>query len=540
MGGGPSVRYLPQLFDSKQRVFLDIALRPADRRCLACHSVAPAQGAKVDFDEDVHTSFGLLCVDCHRNGLDHDMVRGDEAEAASHPYSQAADFTCAGCHLGREPEKGGRGWSGRLGAPYPRHAGIPPVHFQRLTCTVCHSGPLPADEPLRVRTSRANRLGIFGIARWATDRPVILEAVPRRNASGKIAPHRLMWPAYWAEERAGVTLPLAPERVLEVSGGVLDASATVAAVLDALAGVVEAGERPALLAGGKRITTNLDGELAATPLERAGDPTWSILRPDGTLRPLFPKLDPAGTPPDAESAARIQAILEALATVAGAPGRPILRFNKVLYRVVNGSLQCEENAGPPVSAPQLGWLSSRSSEPLVPDIQWRAAIATVGSEQLLTEEQVQQVLRNLIARRPGKYFYVSNGKLFRLNQRGELTAAADQRAEAVAWPLAHRVRPARQALGVNGCGDCHRSGSPFFFAKVRAAGPLLTAQSDLRLAVTYMKLNSPYQHLFGLSFAGRPLLKWLLFACILVAGAVLFLALFIGVGRLTGLIERRR
>lgn len=536
----PSVRYLPQVFDSKHRAFLDIKLKPDDRRCLACHSTAPVGTARVDFDDDVHTHSGLSCVDCHRNDIGHDMIRGDESEAASHPHAHAADFTCAGCHLGREPEKGGRGWSGRLGAPYPKHSGIPAVHFKRLTCTVCHSGPLPADKPDRVRTARANRLGIFGIARWVADLPVIVEAVPKRTAGGKIAPHRLFWPAYWGVEQEGRTVPLSPENVLEVSGGILDAVPALAAVLTALSPVVGLGETPALQAGGKGITANIDGDLTAVPLAPGEKFAWSVLRPDGELSPLLPKPVGAEAAGDAESAARIQGILEALASVPKAPGRPVLRIGKTIYRVKDGALAPGEYAGSPVSEPELGWETRDGVEPLIPDVLLRSAVAVAGTEHQLTEEQVRLVLGKLSARKRGKYFYVANGRLFRLNERGELTSRMDPRSEAVAWPLAHRVRPARQALGINGCGDCHGVDSPFFFAKIQAEGPLLTEKNVTRRAVSYMGLNDPYQRLFGLSFSGRRPLKWLLFGCVLAAGLVLLLALMIVVGRLTGLIQRRR
>jgi hypothetical protein len=55
-----------------------------------------------------------------------------------------------------------------------------------------------------------------------------------------------------------------------------------------------------------------------------------------------------------------------------------------------------------------------------------------------------------------------------------------------------------------------------------------------------MGLDMPYQRLFGLSFAVRPLFKWALFFFILVIGAILALVLLFGMGRLTGLIEKRR
>jgi hypothetical protein len=255
---------------------------------------------------------------------------------------------------------------------------------------------------------------------------------------------------------------------------------------------------------------------------------------------LFPKSGAADAEPDADGAARIQSILEALTSVPAAPGQPILQVGGIMYRVTDGALAREEYSGPPVSKPELGWQTQNGIKPLLPDILLRSAVAVAGTERLLTEEQVRLVLKKLSARNTDKPFYVANGKLFRLDGKGELTSREDPRSEAIAWPLAHRVRPARQALGVNGCGDCHRVDSPFFFALVRAEGPLLTEKSGTRRAVSYMGLNNPYQRLFGLSFTGRQPLKWFLFVCVLAAGMILLLVVLISIGRLTGLIERRR
>ena len=115
----------------------------------------------------------------------------------------------------------------------------------------------------------------------------------------------------------------------------------------------------------------------------------------------------------------------------------------------------------------------------------------------------------------------------------------DDSAEPVAWPLGHEVRPARQSLGVNGCKDCHRFGSPFLFRKAKGTGPLKTDRVQTISANAFMRLDRPYQALFGLSFVVRPLFKWVLFLSILVVGSILVLVVLLVVGRLTGLIEKR-
>ena len=106
-------------------------------------------------DEDVHLAAGLTCVDCHREGLEHNTIRGYEGEVNAN--EMAAKTSCKGCHLG--DENGSRPEGGRLGAPVPMHKGIPTVHFERLACTACHSGPWPDDTTYRVKTSQAHGLG---------------------------------------------------------------------------------------------------------------------------------------------------------------------------------------------------------------------------------------------------------------------------------------------------------------------------------------------------------------------------------------------
>jgi hypothetical protein len=54
-----------------------------------------------------------------------------------------------------------------------------------------------------------------------------------------------------------------------------------------------------------------------------------------------------------------------------------------------------------------------------------------------------------------------------------------------------------------------------------------------------MRLDRPYQTLFGLSFVVRPLFKWILFLSILVVGSILVLVVLLVVGRLSGLVEKR-
>jgi hypothetical protein len=208
----------------------------------------------------------------------------------------------------------------------------------------------------------------------------------------------------------------------------------------------------------------------------------------------------------------------------------------------------EKSEGPaarPIS-PELAWLVEGKIMPLVPDFELRTIAALAGTEQTLTEEQMKAVLEALSKSLPQeegqvkpRYVYVSGGRLFRLDGDGRLEVTADAAAEPVVWPFGHEVRPARQSLGVNGCKDCHSFGSPFLFRKAKGTGPLKTDRVQTISANAFMRLDRPYQALFGLSFVVRPLFKWILFLSLLVVGSIVVLIVLLVVGRLTGLMEKR-
>lgn len=210
----PSVTYAPERFLPGAKVAFDIVRSVPARRCYFCHSNADHRqmgAARWNADEDVHLARGMTCVDCHRNGLDHLMTRGYEGEPAVAKDSEAATLSCRGCHYGTGPDRGFA--QGRLGAPYPKHAGIPPAHFTRLTCTACHSGPWPEASARRLSTSQAHGLGARNVNKSADLLPHLYYPVFSEQADGRIAPHRLLWPAFWGRLKNGTVQPIAPDQV---------------------------------------------------------------------------------------------------------------------------------------------------------------------------------------------------------------------------------------------------------------------------------------------------------------------------------------
>ena len=199
---GPVIQYNEEKFDADDRAFFNTTTKVPAERCFFCHTnrdVGP--GAQEDWAEDldVHLLSGLTCTDCHRHGLDHAISRGYDEEWKEKGSASVATLSCRGCHLGVESVTGGLDMpGGRLGAPRPVHKGIPTVHFDRLTCTVCHSGPFPQSRSVRVQTSRAHGLGLAEKDREDDVPPLITEPVFVREEDGRFAPHRMMWPAFWA------------------------------------------------------------------------------------------------------------------------------------------------------------------------------------------------------------------------------------------------------------------------------------------------------------------------------------------------------
>jgi hypothetical protein len=250
---------------------------------------------------------------------------------------------------------------------------------------------------------------------------------------------------------------------------------------------------------------------------------------------------------DMDVEVRIQVILEALATNTSSPGEPVLLVDNKMYFIQEGYLEQGENPDAKRPAPWLCWLVNGKTEPLIGEFDLRTITATVGEEQNLTEEQVVWALQILNRSQQSKesgtrieHVYISSGLMFLLDKDGELTTKDHKSAEPVTWPVGHRVRPAQQSLGINGCKDCHRANSPFFFGKVKGLGPLITQRVQVRTQGSFMGLTLPYQRLFGLSFSVRPVLKVVLFVSALVCGSILLIFLGLVLGRISGLVEKRK
>jgi hypothetical protein len=287
----PSIKYRDGIFDSKNQVFFNVVREVPAQRCYFCHSNVyfTREGVeKWQADEDVHLAAGLTCVDCHRNGFDHNITRGYEGEGIISKNPLAATSSCQGCHLGENSSS--TPVAGRLGAPVPKHPGIPPVHFDKLTCTACHSGPWPAQNTYLTKTSRAHRLGTINVNKSPDAMPHIVSPVFAKQPNGKIAPHKLIWPAFWGvikdQNVTPITLEVIRQTVgeifarekLSVSDGWLSLTTEhVAEALKKLSSEKSVEGRPVYVAGGRLYYLDDAGKLCQQDNHPAAKPyLWPI------------------------------------------------------------------------------------------------------------------------------------------------------------------------------------------------------------------------------------------------------------------------
>lgn len=346
-------------FDAKGRCVFPVG-KPQNERCLACHSVSEKGMPSHAIAGDVHLARGLRCIDCHVNGMDH----------------RVKTTSCRTCH--EESEGAG---------PKPVHAGIPLVHFQKLTCTVCHSGVTSGGARAVVRTSRANRIGLYGRAQWATDYPSILEPVFAKGADGKIAPCRVMWPSYFAKRgQDGSVAPLAPDALGDVAALQGTNGLTRARVAAALAELKARGRKESFVFIGHGKMWSLEGTNLTMAAHRAADPVfWPVghdVRPARQARGASPvkcaschtadsdffqaKIVPTGPLADAEvepvAQAELMGVGAGFHAVLGATFalRPLL---KAFMWTVFGLLGLFAAAAAAVVLPACaGWISARTDD----------------------------------------------------------------------------------------------------------------------------------------------------------------------------------
>lgn len=420
----PSADYDESRFDSKHRVFFDLSRRPPSERCYFCHSAACSTDDPRNawrHDTDAHIAAGMACTDCHRNGLDHMMVRGYDGEPVASREPAARTLTCEGCHLGDELKPNGQTMGGRLGAPRPQHKGLPVVHFQKMTCTACHSGPPPAMRPLRARTSRANRLGIHGKAIWETDMPFIASPVYLRQPSDqRVAPHYMMWPAYWARIKDGKAKPIPPDEVLQIAGEFLNPEKHVAEILEAMSQAETLDDAPAFVDGGKAYRLGEYGALLADECKEGlgRKAQWARWR-NGDVQPLAIDVqtweaDELANPSKPPDKFQILRVLEGLEYDNAASGEPVFASQGKLYRL-------EALASNDATAWSKVTVAEYTSDTLKVKALW--GDLSEGNLQPLAADAVKTSIQTMIEREKPNCRAAIAGILLALKQAGTANAA---------------------------------------------------------------------------------------------------------------------
>ncbi len=524
----PHVVYDQRKFDAKNRTVLDVG-KPRSENCLNCHSASQAGMPHKDIDGDVHLRAGMTCTDCHGNGEDHAIARGLETDTACGMDKTRATASCVGCHMGTDKVK-----AGRFGAPTPKHVGIPTSHFNELTCTACHSGVTEGGTIAQVRTSRANRMGVYGRARWATTQPYIIEPVFVRNAQGKIEPRRMVWPAFWGtrdEQDAAKINPIRPETVTEACPGLLDVREQVGAMLAMLATDPNIPGVPVLAVDGSLFKADADGRTAADG-EAPGQSgvVWMYHQADGKAVAAIPDYLP-GADTEKMNEDQLNAymagekafgnLLQTLDANKLANGRfgAIVAKDKVYYRGGADDAVISTNTAVKADKPILGWYSDGTFTPLITDYLAKNVKALAGTDCTLTEEMVAAGLKALTAAGQKGAVYVAHGKVWEAGADGTLSSKEEKASEPLSWAIGHDVRSARMARGAKPvkCADCHTTDSAFFFANVTSTGPLLTANKLVKAQSTFMALSGSYNKVFGTTFLMRPVFKvflWVVFVLV--------------------------
>jgi len=155
----------------------------------------------------------------------------------------------------------------------------------------------------------------------------------------------------------------------------------------------------------------------------------------------------------------------------------------------------------------------------------------------LPAAKVKAVLAALAKEEEGTAFgYVSAGRLHTLGDGGALVAADHPRADPVAWPIAHNVRPAEYALGAGSgnaaCTVCHGFDAPMVWGEVELASPADLAGPETAPMVAFQGRDPLEQKAWAMSYLFRPYFKIVGFATAGVIAAMLLAYLVRGMAAL--------
>jgi hypothetical protein len=140
-----------------------------------------------------------------------------------------------------------------------------------------------------VKTSQAHALGTHSVNRSDVVLPHIAAPVFMREDNGKIAPHKMIWPAFWARMNGNEVTPMAPDEINAIAGDLFTGVDSTRAgdwltlmdeqitqVLQRLAAADSSQRGPAYIAGGKLYRLNRSGKLSKENHNAAQPYSWAI------------------------------------------------------------------------------------------------------------------------------------------------------------------------------------------------------------------------------------------------------------------------
>lgn len=195
-----------------------------------------------------------------------------------------------------------------------------------------------------------------------------------------------------------------------------------------------------------------------------------------------------------------------------------------------------------------GWLENEVIEPILPNKAFatvRRALrvrkdlaAEIGDGPAAREKIAAGLIAFQAERTDAIAVFVTGGRAWRIGTDGKtIESFAHSAADAVDWPLAHDVRPARDALGAGGCVDCHAADSKIIHGSIQGHGLIVDAAhvpDSTQLAA--MRLDPTLVAAWEQSFRGRDLFKLI---GVVALGVVAVVLLLIWLGAFAGLTRRR-
>jgi hypothetical protein len=330
---------------------------------------------------------------------------------------------------------------------------MPAFHLEKIACTTCHSGPMPAPEVGLFQTARAHGLGLKTFRNLdARKRPAVMAPIFMRDENSIIRPHAAIWPAMFGIRKDGEIEPLSLQRVREAVQIVRPAVQQLEQLR-----VRQTGETNWIEAQKKDGRTPPPEEVV-----QAGKNAlivWQENKAKGMTVGL--------TEPFEQAKERLKRLAEA-------EGRRVTEeeVRNALDLVRAERALREETELRKLEVPLvLKYLAMKDKAAKEQDKSWVDYLPPTSEAKPGEEKPVSLQIKECLATQmtefslESPYVYLAGGRIYQAD--GAVVDNAYQAAPH-AWPIAHDVRGAGESLGAKGCSDCHGLHSPFFFGLVKA------------------------------------------------------------------------